>query len=129
MSLLDSITGAAGFGLTGTAWVRLRGTPVADEYSGEATGMDWTNLDTLRFHGSLSSSSSTRTPDSLRDLTSSTAYLTVPDPTVDVKPGDRIRTDPDDGRRWEVTGYPSRDANGFTGWQPTTEIPLTEWRG
>lgn len=58
MSLLDSITGAAGFGLTGTAWVRLRGTPTVDEYSGDATGVDWAKPDTLRFLGSLSSSSS-----------------------------------------------------------------------
>lgn len=129
MSLLDSITGAAGFGLTGTTWVRLRGIPVKDEYSGDTTAVDWTEPDMLRFRGALSSSSSTRTPDSLRDQTTSTAYLTVPDPTVDVKPGDRIRADPDDGRRWEVTGYPARDVNGFTGWQPTCEIPLTEWRG
>lgn len=129
MSLLDSITGAAGFGLSGTAWVRLRGIPVKDEYSGDTTAVDWTEPDMLRFRGALSSSSSTRTPDSLRDQTTSTAYITVPDPTVDVKPGDRIRADPDDGRRWEVTGYPARDVNGFTGWQPTAEIPLTEWRG
>lgn len=129
MSLLDSITGAAGFVLSGTAWVRLRGIPVKDEYSGDTTAVDWTEPDMLRFRGALSSSSSTRTPDSLRDQTTSTAYITVPDPTVDVKPGDRIRADPDDGRRWEVTGYPARDVNGFTGWQPTCEIPLTEWRG
>ena len=129
MSLLDSITGAAGFGLGGTAWVRLRGIPVKDEYSADTTAVDWTNPDTLRFRGALSSSSSTRTPDGLRDQTTSTAYLTVPDPTVDVKPGDRIRADPDDGRRWEVTGYPARDTNAFTDWQPTCEIPLTEWRG
>lgn len=129
MSLLDSITSAAGSVLTGTTWVRLRGISVKDEYSGDITAMDWDKPDMLRFNGALSSSSSTRTPDSLRDQTTSTAYLTVPDPTVDVKPGDRIRADPDDGRRWEVTGYPARDVNGFTGWQPTCEIPLTEWRG
>ena len=30
---------------------------------------------------------------------------------------------------WEVSGFPSRDVNAFTGWQPTMEVQLTEWRG
>ena len=59
----------------------------------------------------------------------SAAYLTSPDPSLDIMPGDRIQALPDDGRRWEVSGYPSRDANAFTSWQPTIEIPLSEYRG
>ena len=70
-----------------------------------------------------------RTPDSLREQTASTAYLTSPDPTLDIMPGDRIQALPDDGRRWEVSGYPSRDQNAFTSWRPTIEIPLSEYRG
>ena len=68
-------------------------------------------------------------PDGLREQTTSTAYLTSPDPSLDIMPGDRIQALPDDGRRWEVSGYPSRDANAFVSWQPTVEIPLSEYRG
>ncbi len=130
MSLLDELTANDGWRMPGaTKWRRLRATAIKDEYSGELTGADWTNPDILEFAGALSSSSSTRTPDTLRDQTTSTAYLTAADPMLDIMPGDRIRAMPDDGRCWEVTGYPSHDANAFTGWQPTIEIPLHEYRG
>lgn len=130
MSLLDELTTNDGWRMPGsTKWRRLRATVIKDEYSGELTGEDWDNPDVLEFAGALSSSSSTRTPDTLRDQTTSTAYLTAADPMLDIMPGDRIRAMPDDGRCWEVTGYPSRDANAFTGWNPTIEIPLHEYRG
>lgn len=130
MSLLDELNVFDGWNMSGvTKWRRLRAKPVDDAYSGDATGEDWTNPDVLEFSGSLTSSSSTRVPNGLREQTSSIAYLTVPDPKLDIVPGDRIRAVPDDGRRWEVSGYPSRDANAFTGWNPTVEIPLHEYRG
>lgn len=130
-SAMDYVdAGGTSFGMSGaTQWRRLRATVIKDEYSGELTGEDWDNPDVLEFAGALSSSSSMRTPDALREETTSTAYLTSSDPSLDVMPGDRIRAMPDDGRCWEVTGYPSRDVNAFTGWQPTIEIPLTEYRG
>lgn len=112
-----------------TKWRRLRARKVNDPYSGEQSGEDWSNPETLDFTGALASSSSTRTPDGLREQTTSTAYLTSPDPTLDIMPGDRIRALPDDGRCWEVIGYPSRDVNAFVSWQPTIEIPLAEYRG
>lgn len=112
-----------------TKWRRLRARKVDDSYSGEQAGEDWSNPETLDFAGALASSSSTRTPDGLREQTTSTAYLTSPDPTLDIMPGDRIQALPDDGRCWEVSGYPSRDVNAFTSWQPTIEIPLSEYRG
>ena len=68
-------------------------------------------------------------PDTLDTQTASTAYLTIPDSTADIRIGDRIRTDPDDGRLWEVDGFPSKDANAFTGWRPTLECRLTERKG
>lgn len=130
MSLLDELTANDGWRMPGaTKWRRLRAKPVKDRYSGELTGEDWSDPDVLEFAGALSSSSSMRTPNALRDQTTSTAYLTAADPMLDIMPGDRIRAMPDDGRCWEVTGYPSRDANAFTVWQPTIEIPLTEHRG
>lgn len=129
-SAMDYVDAGTSFGMSGaTKWRRLRATAIKDEYSGELTGEDWTNPDILEFVGALSSSSSMRTPDALREETTSTAYLTAPDPSLDVMPGDRIRAMPDDGRCWEISGYPAHDANAFTGWQPTIEIPLTEYRG
>ena len=130
MSLLDDLNAGGGWRMNGaTQWQRLRARKVEDPYSGELTGEDWSNPDVLTFAGALASSSSTRTPDALREETTSTAYLTAANPTLDIMPGDRILAVPDDGRRWEVSGYPSRDANAFTGWRPTIEIPLTEYRG
>lgn len=130
MSLLDELNTGGGWRMPGvTKWRRLRARPVRDRYSGELTGEDWSDPDVLDFAGALASSSSTRTPDSLREQTASTAYLTSPDPTLDIMPGDRIQALPDDGRCWEVSGYPSRDQNAFTSWRPTVEIPLTEYRG
>lgn len=131
MSLLDDLnTTGGGWHMPGaTKWKRLRAKKVMDRYSGELTGEDWDHPDVLEFNGSLASSSSTRTPDGLREQTTSAAYLTSPDPTLDIMPGDRIQALPDDGRRWEVSGYPSRDANAFVSWQPTIEIPLSEYRG
>lgn len=131
MSLLDDLNAdGGGWRMPGaTKWRRLRARKVDDSYSGEQAGEDWSNPETLDFAGALASSSSTRTPDGLREQTTSTAYLTSPDQTLDIMPGDRIQALPDDGRRWEVSGYPSRDANAFTSWQPTIEIPLSEYRG
>lgn len=129
-SALDYLGHGSSFSMPGaTKWRRLRARKVNDPYSGEQTGEDWSNPETLDFTGALASSSSTRTPDGLREQTTSTAYLTSPDPSLDIMPGDRIRALPDDGRCWEVSGYPSRDANAFVSWQPTVEIPLSEYRG
>lgn len=130
MSLLDDMNAGGGWRMPGaTKWRRLRARKVDDPYSGEQTGEDWNHPDVLEFAGALSSSSSMRTPDALREETASTAYLTSTDPSLDIMPGDRIRAMPDDGRCWEVSGYPSRDQNAFTGWRPTIEIPLSEYRG
>ena len=129
-SVLDYLGRGSSFSMPGvTKWRRLRARKVDDPYSGEQTGEDRNHPDVLEFAGALSSSSSMRTPDALREETTSTAYLTSTDPSLDIMPGDRIRAMPDDGRCWEVSGYPSRDQNAFTGWRPTIEIPLSEYRG
>lgn len=116
---------------TPQAFVRLRPQSSADSYNPQSQAADWTqptnDLDIEE--ASLSSSSSQRTPNGNREQTTSTAYLTVADPDADIRLGDRIRTKPDDGRLWEVTGFPSSDINPFTGWQPTLEVSLTEWKG
>lgn len=131
MSLLNDLTApVSGFSLSGALpYQRLRARRVPDPYNPAQTVLDWTTPDVLDLAGALASASSVRTPDARDVQTTSSAYLTVADPTVDVRVGDRIRPMPDDGRCWEVTGFPSRDQNGFTGWQPTLEIALTEWKG
>ena len=129
MSLLDDMNaGGGGWRMPGvTKWRRLRAKRKANPYN---PAQNWSvPPDELAIMGALSSSSSIRTPDTLDTQTESTAYLTIPDPTADVKIGDRIRADPDDGRLWEVDGFPSKDANAFTGWRPTLECRLTERKG
>ncbi|NEG56135.1 hypothetical protein [Bifidobacterium platyrrhinorum] len=127
MSLLDDLNTVSMPGAR--RFIRLRARPVADDYDPTDTTDDWTDPEQLAFRGALASSSSMRTPDVLDRRTTTAAYLTVPDPTVDIRVGDRIRADPADGVVWSVTGVPSRDVNAFTGWHPTTEIQLTEWKG
>lgn len=132
MSLLDDLNagGADGFRLSGaTRFQRLRARRVPDPYNPAQSALDWTDPDVLELYGALSSSSSTRTPDVLDVQTTSTAYLTIDDPEADVRILDRIRSVPDDGRLWEVSGFPANDTNGFTGWRPTLEVALTEYRG
>lgn len=131
MSLLDDLNAGGGWRMPGsTKWRRLRASRKPDPYNPAQNEPDWSvPPDELVIMGALASSSSTRTPDTLDTQTESTAYLTIPDPTADVKIGDRIRADPDDGRLWEVDGFPSKDANAFTGWRPTLECRLTERKG
>ena len=132
MSLLDDLDAGGGvFAMAGaTRFMRLRAKRKTNPYNPAQHEPDWSvPPDELAIMGVLSSSSSTRTPDTLDTQTASTAYLTIPDPDTDVKIGDRIRADPDDGRLWEVDGFPSKDANAFTGWRPTLECSLTERKG
>lgn len=126
-SIIDDIN-ASGLPAA-TRFVRLRASRKADPYNPAQTTEDWTKPVELEVRGALASSSSTRTPDVLDVQTTSTAVLTVADPNADIRLGDRIRPEPADGRMWEVSGFPSRDANAFTGWQPTLEVQLTEWKG
>ncbi len=131
MSLLDDLTAGGGWRMPGvTKWRRLRAKRKTNTYNPAQNEPDWSvPPDELVIMGALASSSSMRTPDTLDTQTASTAYLTIPDPTADVKIGDRIRADPDDGRLWEVDGFPSKDVNAFTGWRPTLECRLTERKG
>ena len=108
---------------------RLRAKEKENPYNPARPVADWDDLDVIELEGFISSSTSMETPDGARDQTSSTAYLTIADPSADVRRGDRIETLPYDGRRWEVTGFPSTDASPFTGWQPTLEATLEEVLG
>lgn len=127
MSLLDDLAGGDAMHLT--SFIRLRATRSANPYNPSATAKDWSKPEELAFSGALAASSSTRTPDGLDTATTSRAVLTVFDPSTDIRVGDRIRRDPDDGTLWQVAGVPAHDLNPFTGWQPTLEIQLEEVKG
>lgn len=131
MNALDYIGNApTGFSLPGaTLFQRLRARRIPRAMNPRQTDEDWTHPDIIELRGALASSTSTRLPDALDIQTASTAVLTIDNPKADVRPGDRIRAIPDDGRMWEVSGFPSNDTNAFSGWRPTLEIQLTEWRG
>lgn len=76
MSLLDDLNAGGGWRMPGaTKWRRLRARKAHDPYSGEQTGEDW-SIRKLWISPALASSSSTRTPDGLREQTTSAAYLT-----------------------------------------------------
>ena len=121
MNALDYITKSSnGFSLSGaTDFQRLRARRTPRAMNPKQTDEDWQHPDIIELRGALASSTSTRLPAALDMQTTST----------DVRIGDRIRAMPDDGRLWEVSGFPSNDVNAFSGWQPTLEIQLTEWRG
>lgn len=59
--------------------------------------------------------------DATRSPVSTTTTLFCPDPTVDVKVGDRIRVGAD---VWYVNERPAGYINPFTGWAPPLEVPL-----
>lgn len=130
-SALDWITdGGGAFPMPGaTRFKRLRASKRPSPYNPSDTVEDWDHPEELEFQGALTQSSSTRTVDGLREQTGTSGYITSNDPMLDVRAGDRIQAVPDDGRRWEVSADPSRDVNAFTGFRPTIEIPITEWRG
>lgn len=112
-----------------TPFTRLRAGIKPSPYNPQHTLEDWDNPSRMEFMGFLASTSSVVSPDANREETTSTAILTVPDPLVDIKKGDRILQADEPDRQWEVTGVPSRDQHPFTGWRPTCEISLTEWKG
>lgn len=130
MKAIDFITSGQAFPMPGaTRFVRLRAKRSASPYNPDSTTDDWTEPDTLEFEGALASSSGMRTPDGLSLGMESVAYITVNEPDIDIRSGDRIRAEPDDGRTWVVTHVPSSDRNAFTGFRPTREIQLAEWKG
>lgn len=130
-SAFDWITdGGGAFPMPGaTRFKRLRAAKRPSPYNPSDTVEDWEHPEELEFQGALTQSSSTRTVDGLREQTGTSGYITSNDPTLDIKAGDRIQAVPDDGRRWEVSADPSSDVNAFTGFRPTLEIPIAEWRG
>lgn len=115
------------FGEFGRPFKRLRAPLVEDPYNPARTVSDWDGeVDELAFNGFISTSSSAMSPDGAREQAVTAVTLTVADPTVDIKRGDRIE---DGSHVYTVDVVPSVDANPFTGWQPTLEVGLQEVEG
>ena len=108
---------------------RLRARRVADAYNPTQTVEDWSEPDVVEMAGFIASSSSALIAGNDGTHVASSATLTVPSPAADIQVGDRIRPIPSDGREWVVDGFPSRDQNPFTGWNPTLECSLSERKG
>lgn len=129
MSTASEISSGSDFMPSAQRIRRLRAKEKENPYNPARPVADWDDPDVIELEGFISSSTSMETPDGARDQTSSTAYLTIADPSADVRKGDRVEVLPHVGRSWEVTGFPSTDANPFTGWQPTLEASLEEVLG
>lgn len=126
MSALGEILSGPGAMPFATTVLRVRPGRRTDPYNPERSVEDWESVDTAELTGFVASSSSSETPDGLREEVSSSAVLTVADPSADVRRGDVIEAVPPDGRRWRVVGFPTTDASPFTGWRPTLEARLEE---
>lgn len=115
------------FGNFGRPLKRLRASLAADPYNPSRTVPDWDGeVDELTFNGFIATASSAMTPDGAREQAVTAVTLTVADPTVDIRRGDRIE---DGAHVYTVDVIPSVDANPFTGWQPTLEVGLQEVEG
>lgn len=115
------------FGNFGRPLKRLRAPLVEDPYNPARTVQDWDGeVDELAFSGFIATASSVMTPDGAREQAVTAVTLTVADPTVDIRRGDRIK---DGSHVYTVDVVPSVDANPFTGWQPTLEVGLQEVEG
>lgn len=115
------------FGNFGRPLKRLRAEGEYDPYNPLHMVPNWDGeVDELVFNGFISTSSSVMSPDGAREQVTTDATLTVADPNIDIRRGDRIK---DGGRVYVVDVVPSVDANPFTGWQPTLEVGLLEVEG
>lgn len=115
------------FGNFGRPLKRLRASLAADPYNPARTVPDWDGeVDEIMFNGFIATASSVMTPDGAREQAVTAVTLTVADPTVDIRRGDRIE---DGAHVYTVDVVPSVDANPFTGWQPTLEVGLQEVEG
>lgn len=112
-----------------TGFTRLRAKRKPSPYNPDRSIEDWDDPDRLDFTGFIATISSGMTPNQNREETTSTSVITVPDPLIDIRKGDRIIQNDDTERKWEVTGIPGRDTHPWTGWRPTCEINVTEWKG
>lgn len=103
----------------GETVTRLRGTPTLDPYSGESTGIDWTNPDTLPIPGCGVGDGGSLEP--LREARNSVEsdYDILAPYGSDVLAGDRVIVR---GLTCDVIGRPFPWRHPMTGWEPGTVI-------
>lgn len=106
----------------GDTVTRLRGTPIVDPYSGEATGTDWSHPSRLDFPGcAVWQESSVESPDQMG--VQRTKVVTVTKCAVpfgaDFLPSDRFEVR---GRTYEVVGDIEDWRSPFTGWEPGSVV-------
>lgn len=106
-------------------FTRQRRKQVVDPYDPDSSTLgDWADTDDLQVNGVLASLTSAEQDDAVRSEVLSTAQFVSDSPDLDVRRGDRLLAS--DGRKWNVVGYPTRDVNAFTGWQPALVAELQE---
>lgn len=127
MNLNQLMTGV-GFLPTASNFVRHRPVRIPDPYNPAHT-IEGEDTDDVTFTGFLSSQTGSDNLSQPRDQTQSSATLTVDNPVIDLQRHDEIEPIPADGRKWIITGFPAKDINPFTGWQPTLECSLEEVTG
>lgn len=110
---------------------RLRRGTATDPYDPEnKVTLPWGQADDeLPIQGALVSRNSQELTAAARAEATSEAQLVITDTQADIRRGDRVYTIPDDGRRWDVQGFPHADMNPFTGWRPTMVCELKEVQG
>jgi len=123
----DFVGGGDGLAMDAlTSLTRTRAGKRTDPYNPDRTIVDWSDPSTLAFEGHVSSQTSARQTDAVRAQLITTVQIVVPDPTTDIRAGDRIT---DGTRHWKVTGIPTADTNPFTGWHPTLVADVEEVDG
>lgn len=106
-------------------FTRQRRKQIVDPYDPDSSTLgDWTDTDDIQVNGALASLTSIEQDDAMRSEVLTTAQFVSDSPNIDVRRGDRLLAS--DGRKWNVVGYPTRDMNTFTGWQPTIVCNLEE---
>lgn len=105
----------------------LRGTPVQDPYSGQETGLDWTNPERIESPELfvLQDTSSSES-DGIQTTTTDAWRLYVPEGAIAPTARDRIEYD---GERWTLAGNPLRERNPFTGWAPYASVRIVREEG
>jgi hypothetical protein len=104
---------------------RLRGTPLVDRFSGEATSIDWTAPNTAPLTGAFDPGSSTVQFEVGRDpVVTQPSFIT--DFGADVRAGDRLTIR---GRTWDVDGDPAEYRSPFSGWEAGMVVKLKAVRG
>lgn len=110
----------------GETVTRLRGTPIADPYSGENTGIDWDAPQALEIPRCGVDGSRTREVVTADRGAVVTDFVIWPDAVYDVQAGDRLIVF---GLTCEIVGRPWAPSNPIVEHRPGMEIFANVWEG